>query len=67
VLVNGDVYGLYPNSEPGFHVHEKGDMPNIVADGTGTAGERIACGVIAAIAKQAAGCAPRPGAIRAGG
>ena len=36
VLVTGDVRGLQPNTEHGFHVHEKGDCSS--GDGMGTGG-----------------------------
>jgi Cu-Zn family superoxide dismutase len=36
VLVSGEVRGLKPNAEHGFHVHEKGDCSS--GDGMGTGG-----------------------------
>jgi Cu-Zn family superoxide dismutase len=35
VLVNGDIYGLYPSSKHGFHVHEKGDCSATDASSAG--------------------------------
>jgi Cu-Zn family superoxide dismutase len=36
VLVNGEIRGLKPNAEHGFHIHEKGDCSS--GDGMGTGG-----------------------------
>jgi Cu-Zn family superoxide dismutase len=36
VLVTGEIAGLAPNSEHGFHIHEKGDCSS--GDGMGTGG-----------------------------
>ena len=36
VMVTGEVFGLRPNGEHGFHIHEKGDCSS--GDGMGTGG-----------------------------